>query len=522
MEHRQTDPYLESELLPIPTMDPVLIDKIKSQGMNPETVAQQIENFKNGFPFLNITAPATPGDGIKVLSESELAHFTQTYPQKAAQIDVVKFVPASGAASRMFKDLFSFLDGDGDISKSAFVQKFINNIEKFAFYEDLNAALKSTGSSIQACLDAKDYKKIIAALLLDEGLGYGNLPKGLLRFHKYASENRTPAHEHLVEGVQYALGKGNTVKIHFTVSPEHEGKFKAEIGAVLPAIKASTGVQFDVSYSQQKKSTDTIAVNMDNSPFAEDDGSLLFRPAGHGALLDNLNDIKADLIFIKNIDNVVPDRLKETTKNYKMAIAGLLLEVQEKVFQALKGLDGGVSESSVALAEQVFTQDLGGKLPQSFSGHSPADKAKFLKEKLNRPIRVCGMVKNTGEPGGGPFWIQESDGSQSLQILETAQIDLNDPNSKTHFQGSTHFNPVDLVCGTKDYQGNSFDLMKYRDMQTGFITEKSKSGRDLKALELPGLWNGAMAGWNTLFVEVPLITFNPVKTVNDLLRDEHQ
>ena len=503
-------------------MDLGLKEKISAQGMNPDTVAQQIENFKNGFPFLKITAPATPGDGIKVLSESELAHFIQTYPQKAAEIEVVKFVPASGAASRMFKDLFSFLDGDGDIGKSSFVQKFIGNLKKFAFYEDLNHSLLAQGSSIAESLEKGDYQKIISSLLLDEGLGYGNLPKGLLRFHAYGKENRTPAQEHLVEGLQYALGKGNTVKIHFTVSPEHEEKFKAEIAQVLPGLKRSSGVEFEVSYSQQKKSTDTIAVTLENEPFQEDDGSLLFRPAGHGALLDNLNDILADLIFIKNIDNVVPDRLKETTKSYKMAIAGLLLEVQEKVFHALAGMESGVSDSFVGLAERVFTGDLGGKLPTDFAGRSLEEKASFLRTKLNRPIRVCGMVKNTGEPGGGPFWIQEADGSQSLQILETAQIDLNDPDSKIHFQGATHFNPVDLVCGTKDYQGNSFDLMQYRDMQTGFITEKSKSGRDLKALELPGLWNGAMAGWNTLFVEVPLITFNPVKTVNDLLRDEHQ
>ncbi|OOG73771.1 DUF4301 family protein [Algoriphagus sp. A40] len=503
-------------------MDSVLTEKILAQGMNPETVAQQIENFKNGFPFLKITAPATPGDGIQILSDSELAQFTDSYPGKASRIDVVKFVPASGAASRMFKDLFSFLDGDGDLEKSSFTKKFIQNLSKFAFYSDLNSALEAQGSSIQSCLDSKDYKKIVAALLSEEGLGYGNLPKGLLRFHKYPSENRTPAQEHLVEGVQYGLGKGNTVKIHFTVSPEHEEKFKAEIGKVLPSLKSSSRVEFEVSYSHQKKSTDTIAVTMDNTPFGEDDGSLLFRPAGHGALLDNLNDIKADLIFIKNIDNVVPDRLKETTKNYKMAIAGLLLEVQEKVFQALRGMESEYRETYAEMAEKVFKEDLKGKLPSDFGSKSKEEKAAFLKTKLNRPIRVCGMVKNTGEPGGGPFWIQESDGSQSLQILETAQIDLNDPDSKKHFQASTHFNPVDLVCGTKDYKGNSFDLMQFRDMQTGFITEKSKSGRDLKALELPGLWNGAMAGWNTLFVEVPLITFNPVKTVNDLLREEHQ
>lgn len=503
-------------------MDAGLESKILSQGMNPEVVEQQIGHFKNGFPFLQIVAPATPGNGIKVLSEKELAHFKKTYPEKASQIEVLKFVPASGAASRMFKDLFSFLDGDGDLSKSGFVQKFMNNIEKFAFYDDLDELLKSQGSSINQKLDSKDYKGILAALLDNDGLGYGSLPKGLLRFHSYPEERRTPAYEHMIEGIQYAKGTGNTVKIHFTVSPEHESKFKTEVGTILPKLEKEYGINFDISYSQQKKSTDTIAVNMDNTPFLEDDGSILFRPAGHGALLENLNDISADLIFIKNIDNVVPDRLKGETKDYKMAIGGLLLEIQERVFEALLRLSNGLGEESVKHAEHVFTYHLGAKLPSDFAGKSTEERGEFLQSKLNRPIRVCGMVKNTGEPGGGPFWVKESDGSLSLQIAETAQIDLNDPESKKHFQGSTHFNPVDLVCGTKDFEGNDFDLLKYRDMMTGFITEKSKSGKDLKALELPGLWNGAMAGWNTLFVEVPLITFNPVKTVNDLLRDEHQ
>ncbi|MEN2284100.1 DUF4301 family protein [Algoriphagus sp. SE2] len=503
-------------------MDAGLKSKILSQGMNPEVVEQQIGHFKNGFPFLKIVAPATPGNGIKVLSEKELDHFKKTYPEKAAQIEVVKFVPASGAASRMFKDLFAFLEGDGDLSKSPFVQKFMNNIEKFAFYDDLDEYLKSQGSSINQKLDSKDYKGILSALLDNNGLGYGSLPKGLLRFHTYPEERRTPTHEHMIEGVQYATGAGNTVKIHFTVSPEHESKFKEEVASILPKLEKQYGILFDISYSQQKKSTDTIAVNMDNSPFIEDDGSILFRPAGHGALLENLNDITADLIFIKNIDNVVPDRLKGETKDYKMAIGGLLLEIQERVFEALLRLKNKVEESSVSHAEHVFKYHLGGKLPDGFEKKSLNEKASILETKLNRPIRVCGMVKNTGEPGGGPFWVQESDGSLSLQIAETAQIDLNNPETKKLFQASTHFNPVDLVCGTKDFEGNDFDLLEYRDMMTGFITEKSKSGKDLKALELPGLWNGAMAGWNTLFVEVPLITFNPVKTVNDLLRDEHQ
>lgn len=503
-------------------MDNSLKEQIIGQGMNPDTVAQQIQHFENGFPFLKITAPATPGDGIKVLTDKELSHHLATYPEKAAQIEVLKFVPASGAASRMFKDLFAFLEGDGDISKSAFVQKFMNNIEKFAFYEDLDEVLESQGSSIYHALDTKDYKSILAALLLDEGLGYGNLPKGLLKFHRYKDGRRTPAYEHLIEGVQYAIGKGSIVKIHFTVSPEHAPKFKAEIEKILAGIEKEFGVNFEISYSQQKKSTDTIAVNTDNSPFTEEDGSILFRPAGHGALLENLNEVSADLIFIKNVDNVVPDRLKDETKTYKMAIGGMLLEAQEKVFESLHALDKEENEESVSKAEDVLTQALGVKVPEDFSHLSIEAKAAFLKVKLNRPIRICGMVKNTGEPGGGPFWVKEEDGFQSLQILETAQIDLNDPASKDHFNSATHFNPVDLVCATRNYKGESFDLLQYRDMMTGFITEKSKSGKDLKALELPGLWNGAMSGWNTIFVEVPLITFNPVKTVNDLLRDEHQ
>jgi len=503
-------------------MDALLKEKIIGQGMSPGPVEEQINNFKNGFPFLTITAPATPVDGIKVMTEEELNHFVETYPMNAASIDVVKFVPASGAASRMFKDLFAFLDGDGDLSKSAFVQKFIDKLEKFAFYDDLNAVLENKGTSISDCLDRKDYKEIVASLLLDDGLGYGNLPKGLLKFHSYPDGRRTPAYEHLVEGMQYAVGHGNTVQIHFTVSPEHEIKFKQEVNGIIAQLESLTGLKFKVTYSEQKRATNTIAVTMENEPFLEEDGTILFRPAGHGALLENLNDISADLIFIKNIDNVVPDRLKPETKKYKMAIGGLLLEIQAKVFAALEELNREFSQDTVDQAQQVFTEDLGAKLPEGFADKTMVEKANFLKGKLNRPIRVCGMVKNTGEPGGGPFWILEDDGSQSLQILETAQIDLEDPESKKHMMASTHFNPVDLVCGTKDYKGKDFDLLEYRDMKTGFITEKSKSGRDLKALELPGLWNGSMSGWNTLFVEVPLITFNPVKTVNDLLRDEHQ
>uniref|UniRef100_UPI0040472553 DUF4301 family protein n=1 Tax=Algoriphagus sp. TaxID=1872435 RepID=UPI0040472553 len=502
-------------------MDAILTQKITAQGKQVDAIQQQLESFKQGFPFLRLVGPATPGRGIQVWEEKQVQHYQRFFERKAIELDIVKFVPASGAASRMFKDLFSFLESDGDLAQSAFTQKFIEKIQHFAFYQDLDALLHQGGESIDSLLKKKEYKKLVAALLTETGLNYGNLPKGLLKFHAYTDANRCPAEEHLVEGIQYGKGKNQQVHIHFTVSPEHEEGFVKEINQHLPRLQKSTGLVFQVSYSHQKKSTDTIAVDEANEPFLEDDGSLLFRPAGHGALLENLNEVNGDLIFIKNIDNVVPDRLKPLTKSYKMALGGLLLEVQARVFEALKALQE-VSSQSVRKAQEVYVSDFGGILPDHFQNAKLTEKAAFFHAKLNRPIRVCGMVKNTGEPGGGPFWIQEKDGTQSLQILETAQIDLNDPISKQHFQASTHFNPVDLVCGTRDFQGKSFDLLHYRDMNTGFITEKSKNGKLLKALELPGLWNGAMANWNTLFVEVPLVTFNPVKTINDLLREEHQ
>jgi Domain of unknown function (DUF4301) len=503
-------------------MDQTLQEKIKSQGMPIDAVMQQLEQFKTGFPFLKIIAPATANQGVQVWNEQETNRYQNYFSSLAPKKKIVKFVPASGAASRMFKDLFTFLEGYTSFENSPFVKKFIQEIHKFAFYEDLDRVMTAQGMKLPQALAAKDYTSIVSSLVSNEGLGYGNLPKGLLKFHAYSKERRTPAHEHLIEGLRYGIGKNNEVQIHFTVSPEHESGFRSEISSLLPTLQQETGIQFHVNYSHQKKTTDTLAVDLKNQPFFEEDGSLLFRPAGHGALLENLNEIHADLIFIKNIDNVVPDRLKEITTKYKLALGGYLLEIQEKVFAALAGLDDAVTESSLKAAIRVYTEELGGILPESVTSADLTTQATFIRKKLHRPIRVCGMVKNTGEPGGGPFWIQEEDGSRSLQILETAQINLEDPVAKQHLSFSTHFNPVDLVCGIKDYKGNSFDLLQFRDMSTGFITEKSKNGKVVKALELPGLWNGAMAYWNTLFVEVPLLTFNPVKTINDLLREEHQ
>ncbi|GAB2988045.1 DUF4301 family protein [Cyclobacterium sediminis] len=497
--------------------------KIETQGMSLEIVEEQIKNFREGFPFLDIDHAAKIDDGILKLSDADLQKSITDYSDKSKEKTIVKFVPASGAASRMFKNLFSFLEkNDNDLEDDAFTQTFIANISSFAFYEDLDNSLKKVGSSISKAIENKDFTLIVKHLLDDDYLSYGSLPKGLLKFHKYANESRTPVEEHFVEGAQYGVGKNNTVRLHFTVSPEHQKKFEEKVAEVQPKMESAFGVKFEISFSQQKKATNTIAVDLENQPFIEENGEPLFRPAGHGALLENLNEIDADLVFIKNIDNVVPDRLKETTTDYKQAIGGLLITAQEKTFAALKQMDESITDSSVKQAEEVFTSVIGGKLAPSYDSKNLEDKAAYLIEKLNRPMRVCGMVENTGEPGGGPFWVKDTDGSLSLQIGETAQLNLEDEAQEAHFKSSTHFNPTDLVCGIRDYQGNAFDLMKYRDPKTGFITQKSKSGRDLKAQELPGLWNGSMANWNSIFVVVPLITFNPVKTINDLLRDVHQ
>lgn len=497
--------------------------QIQIQGMDLGLVEEQIANFRDGFPFLKIHKPAAIGDGIRVLDDKALENALATYRTHSPEKSIVKFVPASGAASRMFKDLFSFLDAaHNDLDKDPFTKKFIEQLEGFAFFEDLDNSLKNAGSSIDQAISDHNYQLIVHKLLDEDGLEYGTLPKGLLKFHAYPEGSRTPVQEHFVEGAQYGLGKGKLVRLHFTVSPEHQQKFETHISAVKPVMERHFGVSFEISFSQQKASTNTIAVDMDNNPFLEENGEVLFRPAGHGALLENLNEIDGDIIFIKNIDNVVPDRLKEPTITYKRAIGGVLLDVQQAVFSALASLDQEISASSVQRGKDVYTKQIGSKLPEGFDDRSVEDQAAWLRGKLNRPIRVCGMVENTGEPGGGPFWIKEPDGSLSLQIGETAQLDLNDSEQKEKFQKSSHFNPTDLVCAVRDYKGNKFDLMKHRDPKTGFITEKSKSGRTLKAQELPGLWNGSMADWNSIFIEVPLITFNPVKTINDLLRDVHQ
>ncbi len=485
------------------------LTQIKERGSDINIVKEQIENFKSGFPFIKAQKAATEGDGLLKLTSSEISDLVAYFDKEASKKKLLKFVPASGAASRMFKALFAAKD-EGKVDKA--VEQFVNEIADFAFYESL---MEVTGSK-------NDQQTLLEGLLNKEGLDYGSLPKGLLEFHKYPDGTRTAIEEHMVEGAAYANRNGR-VRLHFTVSPEHKSRFKSLIANVKKSYEEKYGVQFIFSYSEQKKSTDTIAVDMDNNPFRTEEGKILFRPAGHGALLENLNDQDADVIFIKNIDNVVPDHLKEQTITYKKVLAALVLKYQKQLFNFAKRLDKDeVSDYTRQKALSFLKNELNVIPPKGFRNWSNEDKLAYAKNKINRPIRVCGMVQNVGEPGGGPFWLENGDGSVSTHIVESAQFNFNSKRQSEIFQNATHFNPVDLVVSTKNYKKEKFDLLKFRDPKTGFITEKSLSGKALKAQELPGLWNGSMSDWNTIFVEVPLITFNPVKTVNDLLRKEHQ
>lgn len=499
-------------------------EQLSRKGISEAVIAHQLECFHQGFPFLQLKAAASVEKGIDVIPPKDQLNYLAAWDSYThGPHRVMKFVPASGAASRMFKDLFEFLGGEATEPTTGFECKFFEGIHRFAFYNSLNeACLRNNHKSVDDLLEQKQYKVIVQNLLDEAGLNYGSLPKGLLQFHRYQDGVRTPLEEHLVEGALYAASADGSVHIHFTVSPEHRDLFQTLVTQKAQEYEQKFGVKYDVGFSEQKPSTDTLAVTLDNKPFREDNGKLLFRPAGHGALIENLNELEADVIFIKNIDNVVPDLLKGETVTYKKLIGGVLVWLQKRAFEYLHLLDSGsYTQNQVLEIIQFVQNDLCCRHPK-IKFLEDSELVIYLRSKLNRPIRVCGMVRNVGEPGGGPFLAYNADGTISLQILESSQIDMNDEDKKKMFQNGTHFNPVDLVCAVKNYRGQKFNLTHYVDKATGFISQKSKNGKELKALELPGLWNGAMSDWNTIFVEVPLSTFNPVKTVNDLLREQHQ
>ena len=463
-----------------------------------EKILSEIQRFKDGFPWMDIVAPATPSKGISVLDPKEQEEAV-AYAAGAKVDGKCKFVPASGAASRMFKDIFAGLKEPNDA-----VRTLAENIKRFAFYDP-------------ALFDGKNAAEVV---LMPEGLGYGSKPKGVIRFHRYPDgECRTAFAEHLVEGQDYMRGPDGDVHLTVTISPEHRPLFEAALEEVKAKYEKQFGVKYDVRFTYQDPATDTVAVDKDNNPFLKDDGTMLFRPAGHGALIYNLNDVAEELVSIKNIDNVAHQRLLPLTARYKKVLMGRCLMLRDSVFALLREFDKGVTPELCDRAEAFLRNALCVELP---SVPDLDARAALMRSKLNRPIRVCGMVKNQGEPGGGPFIIRGKDGSTSLQILESVQIDKNNRKACQALASATHFNPVDLVCCLKDYKGNKFDLLRYVDHDAGFISSKSFQGRELKALELPGLWNGSMSDWNTAFVEVPVETFNPVKVVLDLLRPAHQ
>lgn len=498
------------------------LQQIRSKGISIDEINQQIRHFQQGFPPADITMPATPGKGIMLLTEGDQQHYKDVFLDNAPDFRIIRFIPASGAASRMFKSLYEALEhlqGKTLKEQKAWIleqkelRKFFKKLKKYPFYEDLG--LPEDASP----------ERLLNQLLGGDGLGYGNLPKGLLKFHKYSeSDRRTAFEEHAREAVKYCGNRDGLVRMHMTVSPDHLDGFQIEAARILPRIEQETGIHVDVSFSFQKPETDTIAVNPQNEPFRNADGSLLFRPGGHGALIRNLDALDGDIVFVSNIDNVAPDRLKNLRVEQKQVLGGLLLEVRSKIFYYLRQLKGEEKMEKTRLDSMMtyLHERLGIAIPEMLKSWDVTQLRAWLISTIDRPIRVCGMVRNEGEPGGGPFYVRSESGEVSLQIVESSQIDMKDPDKAELVNQSTHFNPVDLVCSLRDYRGEKFNLNEYVDQNTGFISEKSVGGKPLKALELPGLWNGSMAGWLTLFAEVPIETFSPVKTVFDLVRKEHR
>lgn len=508
------------------------LQQIKAKGLTKEKVEEQLKIFERGNISVNILAAATTRYGIQQFSESQKDELEKYYEANKSGFDIVKFIPASGAATRMFKDLHRFLE-EFDAEKESIsdflsrtknenLTRFFSRMEKLPFYKRaVNNAMESQPGFNGLSDEAKKFT-LVRTILHSPGLNFSDYPKGLVPFHGYGDHLATAFEEHLFEASKYAAVNG-VAKLHFTVSQGHKEKFEAEFEAIKKRMEHKTQIDFEITYSYQNPQTDTIAADDSNEAFRTEEGNLFFRPGGHGALIDNLNELQADIVFIKNIDNVVIEAQVEEVAKYKKVLAGKLLELQERCFKFLNDLETeNPSEAQIGKVSEFLKKELFLGFRSGFDQLSEEKKLQYLKEKLNRPLRVCGMVKNEGEPGGGPFLVQMENGESSLQIIEGAQIDKNNPDQKKIAENATHFNPVDIVCGLKNYLGIPFDLNEFIDPATSFIAEKNMDGRPLKALELPGLWNGAMAKWNTVFVEVPVTTFNPVKTVTDLLKPSHQ
>ncbi|WP_299764314.1 DUF4301 family protein [uncultured Dokdonia sp.] len=506
-------------------------ETLLKKGISQEQVYSQIELFKQGLPYIDLRDPAIIGHGIYAYTKEEEETFITYFEKQRASLDLLKFIPASGAATRMFKFLFEFIE-DYDSSKetvNAYINRkkaqdlrlFFVGLDSFPFYKRVRKKLKKVyGKKDQTNVDLNRIR-FVKMMLEEEGLNFGNKPKGLFPFHKYKSHNASAFEEHLFEAALYAKTK-DTARLHFTISKEHYQKFEKQFSKTQKRIEEKTATRFDITYSFQSPATDTIAVTENNDPFRQENGCMLFRPGGHGSLIQNLNEQEADIVFIKNIDNVVVHTYEKEVAYYKKVLAGKLLKLQQQAFSYLEQMDDHeISESEILEIVHFLQNEFSLKLARDFEKFSQKYQIEYLREQLDKPIRVCGMVKNEGEPGGGPFWVKHESGRISLQIVESVQIDPDNPHQQSIVTKATHFNPVDLVCGIRNYKGEKYDLTKFIDTKAAFIAHKTVAEKPIKALEHPGLWNGAMAFWNTIFVEVPLITFNPVKTVNDLLKPAH-
>jgi hypothetical protein len=497
------------------------VQEMRARGIDAAEVSRQIEIFRRGAEPVRLIRPARVGDGIVQINPEERHAFLTLHGQAAGQGRMLKFVPASGAASRMFKDWQNLCQRGTFASKDPSVT-FLRNLARFAFYDDLKRIMTLGGQDIERCIREERCADILNYVLTPKGLNYAWLPKALLKFHSYPGHTRTAMEEHLAEAAFYVRDANKTCRIHFTVSQEHESLFRELLSRVKKRYEDLFDVHYDVSFSVQHPSTDTLAVDMENRPCRDRTGKIMFRPGGHGALLHNLNAIGGDIVFLKNIDNVVPDTLKETTVLHKKILGGYLLWLQDEIFRSLNLLSGkNVDEEQLSHVLRFCEESLFISVPHGFRNLPMSARKEFLSQRLNRPLRVCGMVKNEGEPGGGPFWVHGEDGTPSLQIVEQHETDPHSKEQKDIWKSSTHFNPVDLVCGIRDFRGEQFDLNRYANRNAVALSVKSHEGADIKTLELPGLWNGSMAYWNTVFVDVPIETFNPVKTVDDLLRKSH-
>ena len=508
------------------------VGHIEKKGLTTGEVEKQIDIFRRGNIVVNIREAATTKNGILSFSDPEAEELRGVYDTKRDSLDALKFVPASGAATRMFKAFYNFvkeydpaketMDEYLDRKDNSKLSMFFNKLEKLPFYGEVKQkAQKANPDFNKLSRDEQSYH-FVKTMLNEDGANLGELPKGLVPFHRYENHSVTAFEEHLIEAADYASSNGKA-RIHFTVAEEHRQKFEEEFHKIRERVEAQTGLKYEVSYSYQDPKTDTVAVTVENEPFRDEDGNIFFRPGGHGALIENLNNREADLIFIKNIDKVVIPKYRTLLADNKKMLAGKLLQLQEKTFKYLKKMEeGNISDDELEKIILFMQKELNSGLGTDFKSIEKKEKIAALKQKLNRPMRVCGMVKNEGEPGGGPFWVTHKNGDISLQIVESSQIDHDNYQQSKIANEATHFNPVDVVCSKKDYKGENFDLPEYVDEETSFIAEKTKDGKELKALERPGLWNGGMADWITIFVEVPVEIFNPVKTVADLLKPTHQ